>query len=538
MPLLVRQGLKCGVSLMADESIFDPFAFESQDFQDRSLLSAFDAASERFDLPDAPDELAVPAHLLRRAAASVRLECLSVRVPGIPFGEHIADAANWWAGEFSGMFGGGADRVRAVHEEVSADVQRALGVDVQGRVVSRSEPRLAAQSGPLRPEFLVEAPRWQDVFIFNNNAIFDQRSNQERLLDYQESILRSPTPPNVREVQEILTTLDDLQDEAATLATALMLVQKLGGRAIPGIGQVATAADALNLLQALAGPASGTQLPSRRSRRPGRQAKRLAKDKGVSSAKGYRWRLDNLARTGRLNVGVGDVLQGLQATESLAGVGIQIGGIMGSLTDAVFGALRGAEYRLEVPIFDPFGIADSVIDSCYRSPSLNMIHPSTYGVLGLTALRLWSRAARIGPVIDRLPEPALASMLTGLRLAEGVLGPWLRSGVWVDLVRRALELSPVVRGGVREWETRGLPADVFLPRTVPATVAALTRAVAAVPDRGRQAFYEELISSIGIGLMADLEPNAVVVESGPYGHLADAFLLADHHLYPSFDLSD
>jgi hypothetical protein len=486
-------------------------------------------------------------------AAGLRGECMSVRLPGIPFGEHIAKAADWWGKKFTGLFKDPAEKVRWAHDSVTHEIQDFLGVDTKPVVGLGKKPKLKSFGGPPRDGFMVSVPAWQDIFVFDNNKVFDKRSRKQRAMDYAEALRRSPTPPSMREVAEILTTLDDLQDEAATLAVVLMIAEKLAGRAIPGVGTVATIADALSVVYALSSLGTGSGVP-------GRRGKRVAKDRARHSSNGYKGRLkesrrvmeaqrvaveerkrlkpDALERARDFKFGWGDWIQGLQATNSLFGFGIEIGPIMGFLQDAFWLGIRGGELRLPGRAVDPFGFTALSKSVCYRSPSLDEIHFEAYPVLANEAMMLWSHAGRVMPYIDILGEHALASTLYGLRLAEEVLGPWLRSGQWVEPLGLAIARIEVVPGGVATHETRGLRADEWVERTAPAVTAATMRAIRDVPDRGRQALYESWVADIGWGLLADLEPGVQVVDHGPDGFWRDAYTLLDAQLVPVFDLDD
>lgn len=469
--------------------------------------------------------------LARVVAAGIRGECLSVRVPGIPGGELLAQSADWWAQQAVDFFGAPVRAVGAVNESINSTIQNTLGIPGAAPSPMDARPRARAGLAPGPDGFLVQVPNWQDIFQFNNDSVFDDRSKQQRALDYAEALRRSPTPPALQEVGELLTTLDDLQDEAATLAVVLMIAEKLAGRAIPGVGWVATAADALNVIYAVASTGTGSGLPGRRS-------KRAAVEKAKHTSGGLSGRLEEMRRTGSLKVGVGDLLQGLQATDSVFGTGIQLGSIFGFMQDAFWGVTRGAEFQARGPIWDPLGFTEAGRSVCYRSPTLDQIHPRAYFALANTALSVWSKAGRVAPYLDVLGEPALASMLTGVRLSEQVLGPWLRSGVWVEPLQRAIELTPYVAGGVTEHETRRLRPDEWLKRTVPAAMAGTKRAIGNVSDRGRQAFYESLVASTGWGLLGSIEPGTLVKDLRPTGPIRDAVLLLEANKVPVFDLGD
>ncbi len=512
-----------------------------------------DAAESGGNLYDLLSGVSGIDDLARVVAGGFRGECLQVRLPGVPFGEHVARAAAWWAEQANRFLEPLATPVRREHERVTAKIQEFLGLPGAGPVEADTRPRFGGFTGPPSDGFLVEIPGFEDVFTFNNNFIFDPRSREQRSMDFRDSLSRSPTPPSFREIGEILTTLDDLQDEAATLATVLGVVERVAGRAIPGVGAVALVADALNVVSAIVRPATFSGLP-------GKQGKRVVLDKGRALRNGYAGRIEEARRfrdldqrargrvgprldparapRGNFRVGVGDLLQGLQATDSIFGTGIQLGGIVGFLQDAFWGVVRGATFRAAGPLWDPLGLTEAGRDACFRSPDLSVVHPQAYYVLANEALALWSHAARIFPWVDRLGEQALASGLVGMRLAENVLGPWLRKGVWVELLGQMLQQDPVVAGGVVDVGTRRLPAHEYAVRTAPATMAAVARAITAVPSRERQALYESLVSSIGWGLLGDLEPGVRVVEQTVVGPLLDVFVLAEANRIPRQDLTD
>jgi len=469
--------------------------------------------------------------LARIVAGGMRGECLSVRLPGIPGGEYLAQAANWWAQQAVDAFGKPVKAIGDANERINANIQDALGIP--GANLHPEDRRPLARPGlaPGPDGFLVKVPNWEDIFVFNNDEVFNQEDKRRRFLDMKEAMERSPTPPALAEMGELLTTLDDLQDEAATLAVVLMIAQKLAGRAIPGVGWVATAADALNIIYAVASTGTGSSLPGKRS-------KRRAVDKAKSTSGGLAARFEDLRRTGALKIGLGDILQGLQASDSIFGTGIQLGGIFGFMQDLTWGAIRGAEVEARGPIWDPLGFTEAGKSACYRSPSLADIHPQAHFVMSNMALGVWSKAARVAPYIDIFGEHALASMLTGMRLSEQVLGPWLRSGAWVDPLTRAIELKPIVGGGVTEHETRHLRPDEWMKRTQPAAMVAFKKALGNVADRGRQGFYDSMATSIGWGLLADMEPGARVVEQHIVGPARDAVLLLEAGKIPRFDLED
>lgn len=489
----------------------------------------------------------------RVVAGGFRGECLQVRAPGVPFGEYIAAGADWWAGQASDFLSPFVDPVRREHERVTTDLQDFLGIDTPGPFETDARPRFSGFGGPPDEGFLVQVPGYEDLFTFNNEFVFDDRSRRERSLDYFDSLQQSPTPPSFREAAEILTALDDIQDEAATLTTALALVSRVAGRSIPGIGQIALAADVLDILGAVTRPGTLSSFP-------GLRGKRQILDKARSSRNSYAGRveeqrrfleLDSRARgdlgprldPGRplprdFRLGWGDAVQALQATDSLFGTGVQLGPVVGFLQDAFWGVVRGATFQARGPLWDPLGFTEAGRAACFRSPTLDEVHPQAYYFLANTALHLWSQAGRVFPWLPFLPEQALASTLLGLRASENALGPWLRKGGWVGILGQMLQDNPTVPGGVESVDTRRIPVQSYLARTGPATTTALNTAISNVADRGRQALYEELASAFAWGVLGSLEPGVRIAEQRIVGAARDGFLLLEANRVPAFDLED
>jgi len=513
--------------------------------EDDPFLQSLEEVRDReFPLPDFLDNLVETAQHIsdvytggaienaaRLFVSTMRAECLSVRLPGIMGGEYFATAADWWAKQVVGALDNPIEAIDDANERINGVIQDTLNIPRSKPHPEDERPKARAGMASGADGFLVKVPAWEDIVVINNDKVFDERDKRQRFLDYKEQIERSPVPPSVAEMGELLTTLDDLQDEVATLAVVLMIAEKLAGRAIPGVGWVATAADALNLIYAVSSAGSGSSLP-------GKRAKRMAANKAKSSSGGMAARLDELRRSGSLKAGLADLLQGLQASESVFGTGIQLGGLFGFAQDLSWGAVRGADVEFPGPAWDPWGFMEESKKLCYRSPALTDIDARAGYVASNLALGVWSKAARVAPYLDLFDETVLASMLTGMRMSEQVLGPWLRSGVWVKPLARMIEVRPYVGGGVEAHDTRRLRPDEWLKRTQPAATVALKRALANVPDRGRQAFYDSMSGSIGWGLIGDIEPNARVAELHLIGPAADAVQLLEAGKIPSFDLDD
>lgn len=453
-------------------------------------------------------------------------ECLTVRLPSILAPVEWV-AGTWLSPVVDADFAPGwlPDLIAEGAEWASSQFVR-LWRGAEDVVGWKDAPRPPLAGSMASRDFLVRVPGWQDFIQIGGRSYFDERSAEQQRADYFEALRRSPVPPSVREAGEILTEIDNVQDATATLAASLMLAEKLAGRAIPGVGQVALAADALNVLQWVSAPFSpGVPIP-------GRGRKRGAQERAKHSGGGYSQRLKDLRRTGKFSIGAGDVLQALQTTDELFGVGLQLGQVMGFLQDALFGTIRGAEFVFPGPWNDPLNFDQA---ACTRSPALTVHGAATARVLRLEALRLWAAAARVAPWIGELPESAGASVLVGSRLAADALFGWGVAGEWVDPLVRARELLPDRVRGSSSFGLDGLDVDTYMRQAPAITTGALRRFMANVPSRERQAFYDSLTASTAWKLVGLVEPEALVDEQSLTGPMADVVRLADAHLVPRFD---
>ena len=220
------------------------------------------------------------------------------------------------------------------------------------RVIARG-PR----AGQLAPRYEVILPGWSDVIHVASEATL---TPEERSVDRQRrgaSLSRSPTPEVVANFAKIGQAIDDIQDGLVTLSVAGRLAVKLRGRAIPGVGAITTAADALNFLNifypsatvgAAVGAAgrAGAVLSGRRRYLASKSVKRALGLNSSEHLSTYLRRLNETIKTGRVGFGLGEALQVLQTSDSLFGFGVSLGPIFGGLQDTFFGLLRGARFDL------------------------------------------------------------------------------------------------------------------------------------------------------------------------------------------------
>lgn len=175
-----------------------------------------------------------------------------------------------------------------------------------------------------------------------------RRQKQKRLEKYQ-AMLASPTPAVVSSAGSVLTAIDDAQDAISTLA----VIGRLGARIAPKaigkllegpVGVVATAADVLNLIQAVPQACMSPMFGKRR-------AETLTK----ASPKHVRASAKTAARMAKYSPNKGDWIQALQTTEQMIGFGISLGPLVGLAEDILAGTVRvtqGKPVKIKFPVPD------------------------------------------------------------------------------------------------------------------------------------------------------------------------------------------
>jgi len=223
--------------------------------------------------------------------------------------------------------------------------------------------------------FRVVLPGAEDVFQLIPESALPPEERQRRRANRARRLQESPTPEVVRNVQGILTAIDNVQDGLVTLSLITRFAVPRVRPLAPFAKAVATAADVSNvgrIMQNL-GLIGGTW--------KGSLFRHLATQPGTYSS-----RLRSTIRTSRVNPGFGELLQVLQTTRDLFGVGIQLGPVMGLPADLISLAIRGG--TLEVP-------ANTILDIATLAPLFLSASP-------------WLRAASLAAGFALSALPALA----------------------------------------------------------------------------------------------------------------------------------
>lgn len=182
----------------------------------------------------------------------------------------------------------------------------------------------------------------------------DQLQLLQQKRERYEKIKASPTPEIVRDIGTVMTWFDDTGDAANTAVwggkAAIWLAAKIGlkaaTRAIPYVGwglMVKDLVDVVNIWRPM----------TMRILKPKKEWK---KDQRLNPF-GKKSKIARARRLARKIPSFGDILEILQTTDVLFGVGISFGPIIGFAEDLFFGLLKG------VPIETSWQEAESPIDS-------------------------------------------------------------------------------------------------------------------------------------------------------------------------------
>jgi hypothetical protein len=194
--------------------------------------------------------------------------------------------------------------------------------------------------------YTIRIPQWDDIVHLVPNALKSEAQIKAEKKQALVRILESPAPEWGRKYSSVMTWIDDVQD---TSSVAYPLLAKLGRIApkvftkiIPLIGWIGTAYDLLNIANAF-GRAPLSPMKAKREsckmwrRNPFSKTARLQR---VGNIKNYK-------------MGMADAIQIAQVSDQFLGFGLSLGGIMGAITDSIFGAYRYATGQPVRFSFDP-----------------------------------------------------------------------------------------------------------------------------------------------------------------------------------------
>jgi len=201
--------------------------------------------------------------------------------------------------------------------------------------------RPTAQPG--QTTYYIDLPGATDLFSWIIPALNDKELKKQRIERMRTK--KSPVPEPLQWVPDVITEIDDAQDLLTTaLWLAKPLIRKLPSRFVPYVGWALTASDIANL---------STFLLSQ-SMTPG-----LTKPDIHKKYKNLRYRKKDMAarvadflKPGGWRRKFGDIIQAAQASDTVTGVGLTLGSIMGCLSDsmwATYALAKGERVEVRLP---------------------------------------------------------------------------------------------------------------------------------------------------------------------------------------------
>lgn len=182
---------------------------------------------------------------------------------------------------------------------------------------------------------------------FSENRLYEIRRMKKKRKDKFLAMLASPAPEVITNVGSFMTAIDNAQDCLFTIGTLGIAAMRFSPPSVAAlialpVGVVMTAASALDVIQSIG-----------KKGLPGIEAKRAWQKKtGVDpfSKKGRIRYAKHLIKHMPIKAGI---IQGLQTTDSIFGVGLSLGPIVGLFIDVVAGPVRriyGDKVTVKLPI--------------------------------------------------------------------------------------------------------------------------------------------------------------------------------------------
>jgi len=190
--------------------------------------------------------------------------------------------------------------------------------------------------GAEKPLTIEEQKAWKrkDKEFFGASRYYDIKLMKQKRKEKYLAMLGSPTPHVVRTAGSILTSIDDAQDALTTLHVigrmAMHLAPRILGKIFAGpVGWILTASDILNLIMHI-GRMGTMPMVSKRNKDAATKENPFSKKAKIKRA----------TRMLRTFPNKGEIIEVLQTTDQIFGVGICLGPIVGAIQDIAFGTYR------------------------------------------------------------------------------------------------------------------------------------------------------------------------------------------------------
>lgn len=292
----------------------------------------------------------------------------------------------------------------------------------------------------------------------------ERKEDRKRQQDIAQDMLKSPTPALAKNFGVIMTALDDVQDFTTTvgvLSRILGRVFKPAELLAIGAFTIGEYLNRLNIVNRLTG---------------GEIARicRLVRELGKASVR-TRVKADVAKRMKRLFPSKGELIEILQTTDALFGVGISLGPLVGLAQDLFFGAFKGAPIRFRewkisdrerqgilkvlAPTYDPeafFG-PEFERDSGYAESAANVVMGAEY-VDAETYLK--ALVASIQSGLSARGREVKKAVIDSWEIISGQkAAPKKKTTTETRLLLSGLGIDPYAIG---EWPVEGLGASATL----------------------------------------------------------------------------
>lgn len=179
--------------------------------------------------------------------------------------------------------------------------------------------------------YTVDIPGVKDIFRYELKGSYSKQYKYERYMRFKTKA--SPVPSALNWIPGVINQLDDAQDLAYTaLVLAKPILRRLPARFIPFVGWALLAMDLINLINKILSMAMtpGLSKPCLR--------KQIAKAKKLKKLPLELFR--DWLSPGGWRKAMAFALQAPQALVTLTGYGLQLGTIMGAVSDSIWGGIR------------------------------------------------------------------------------------------------------------------------------------------------------------------------------------------------------
>lgn len=188
--------------------------------------------------------------------------------------------------------------------------------------------------------YTIDIPGLSDVIRLPIESLDNKELRRQRAQRFKSKV--PPIPAFLSWVPDMINKLDDCEDVLSVgLTLAKPLLRHVAPRFVPGLGWILLGLDIVNLTTALLGLAASGPT----SKRVTRQVMDLAETNG-------RRRATNVAQWLNRTNWLGFALQAGQVLDTFTGYGLQLGPIMGGLSDVFWGSIRaigGAQVKFRGP---------------------------------------------------------------------------------------------------------------------------------------------------------------------------------------------